>query len=78
MKIIEENNLKILLAKEGYLLKAKEDVYKEAYIDEFGNQIREHIPYFFEKGYIPESMTLEKAKEIYEEVKREEVEEWKI
>ncbi len=78
MKIIEENNLDILLATEGYLLKSKDDVYKEAYEDEFGNQMREHIPYYFERGYIPKNITLEKAKEIYEEVKREEVEEWKI
>lgn len=76
MKIIEENNLKILIAAEGYFLKSREDVCKEAYIDEFGNQIREHIPYFFEKGYVPENMTLEKAKLIYEEVKREEAEKW--
>ncbi len=75
MKIIEENNLKVLVAEKGYFLKAKDDVYKEAYEDEFGNQMREHMPYFFEKGYIPKSMTLEKAKEIYEE---EEVEKWKI
>lgn len=78
MKIIEENNLKVLVTTDGYLLKSKDDVYKEAYEDKFGNQIREHIPYFFEKAYIPKNMTLEKAKEIYEEIKREEVEEWKI
>lgn len=29
-----------------------------------------------EKAYIPKNMTLEKVKEIYEEIKREEVEEW--
>lgn len=73
MKIIEENNLKVLISKEGYLLKSREDVYKETYEDEFGNQIREHIPYFFEKAYIPESMTIEKAKEMYEEIKESDV-----
>ena len=76
MKIIEENNLKVLIAEEGYLLKAKDDVYKESFVDEYGNQIREHIPYFFEKAYIPKNINLEKAKEIYEEIIREEVEEW--
>lgn len=73
MKIIEENNLNILLATEGYLLKAKDDVYKEAYEDEFGNQMREHIPYYFEKAFIPKTMTLEKAKEMYEEIKESDV-----
>lgn len=76
MTITEENNLRILIAEKGYLLKSKDDVYKEQYIDEFGNLMREHIPYYFEKAYVPESMTIEKVKEIYEEVKREEVEEW--
>lgn len=76
MKIIEENNLKILIAAEGYFLKSREDVYKEAYEDKFGNQMRDHIPYCFERGYIPKNITLEKAKEIYEEIKREEVGEW--
>jgi len=49
MKIIEENNLRVLVSKEGYLLKAKEDVYQESYEDENGNTIREHIlqnPYY--------------------------------
>ena len=73
MKIIEENNLRVLVSKEGYLLKAKEDVYQESYEDENGNTIREHIPYYFERAYIPESITLEKAKEMYEEIKESDV-----
>lgn len=76
MTITEENNLRILIAEKSYLLKSKDDVYKEQYIDEFGNLMREHIPYCFERGYIPKNITLEKAKEIYEEIKREEVGEW--
>jgi len=73
MKIIEENNLRILIAEKGYLLKSKVDVYKEAYIDEFGNEIREHVPYYFEKAYIPETMTIESAEDIYEEIKESDV-----
>lgn len=73
MKIIEEKGLKVLIAKEGYLLKAKDDVYKEAYEDEYGNLMREHVPYYFEKAYVPENVTIESAKEIYEEIKESDV-----
>jgi len=76
LKIIEENNLRVLISEDGCLLKAKDDIYKESFEDEYGNAIREHIPYYFEKAYIPESMTLENAKEIYEEINKEEVEKW--
>lgn len=73
MKIINEKELKALVAEEGYLLKSKDDEYKESYIDEFGNQMREHIPHFFKKAYVPESMTIEKAEKIYEELKEGDV-----
>ena len=68
MKIIQENNLFILISRDGYLLKSKEDVYVEAFIDENGNEMREHIPYLFKRAYVPKNMTIEMAKEIYEEV----------
>lgn len=45
MKIIDENNLKILIAEDDYFLKAKDDEYQESYLDEFKNEIREHVPY---------------------------------
>lgn len=69
MKIINEKGLKVLVAEEGYLLKSKDDEYREAYIDEFGNQMREHIPHYFKKAYVPESMTIENVEKIYEEIK---------
>jgi len=72
VKIIKEVKLKVLIAEDEYLLKEKDDVYVEAFIDENGNEIREHIPYLFKKAYVPENMTIEEAKEIYEEVKEKE------
>lgn len=68
MKIIQENNLYILVPRDEFLLKAKDDIYQEAYVDENGNEIREHIPYTFKKAYIPKDMFLQEAKEIYEEI----------
>lgn len=74
MKIIEEKDLKVLIAEKGYLLKSKDDEYKEAYIDELGNEIREHVPYYFEKAYLPKNITIEDVKNIYEEIEEKEVE----
>lgn len=74
MKIIEENNWKILVSEEGYLLRQRDDEYKEGYIDGFGNQIREHVPYYFEKAYLPKNITIEDVKNIYEEIEKKEVE----
>lgn len=72
MKIINEEKLKVLITKEGHLLKAKNDIRKEAYIDENKNEIREHLPYTFKKAYIPKSMTIEEAEKIYEEIEEKE------
>jgi len=39
VKIIKEVKLKVLIAEDEYLLKEKDDVYVEAFIDENGNEI---------------------------------------
>jgi len=69
MKIIEKESFNILEASEGYLLKDKNDIYIPAYIDKEGNEVEEHIPYYFKKAYVPTSLTLEEAENIYEEIK---------
>ncbi len=71
MTLEKNEKLTILRASDGYNLKSKLDIYKPSYIDEEGNKIEEHIPYYFEMAYVPDSMTLDKAKELYEEVKVE-------
>lgn len=68
MEIIKKEKVNILQAKEGYLLKEKTVAYKAAYIDEKGNEVEEHKPYYFFKAYVPKDLTLEKAKEMYEEI----------
>lgn len=68
MQIIKEGKLNKLIAETNYLLKAKEDNYTPAYIDENGNQIEEHLPYAFEYAYLPDSITLEMAQSMYDEL----------
>lgn len=68
MKIIEESNMNLLIADDGYSLKEKIDIYKSSYYDNQGNYIEEYIPYLFKKAYIPKNMTLEMLQEKYEEI----------
>lgn len=71
MKIIEKENFNILEANEKYALKSKNDIYTPAYIDKEGNEIEEHMPYYFKKAYVPKNITLEEAEKLYEEVLEE-------
>ncbi len=73
MKIINENNLKVLIADEGKALKSKNDNYEEKHTDTNGNVIEEHFPYYFTKAYIPPTMTIDKATEQYDELNDDEV-----
>ena len=68
MELIKHGNLNKLIAEEGYLLKSKEDNYVPAHIDEEGNQVEEHLPYAFEYAYLPDSITLEMAQNMYDEL----------
>lgn len=67
MKLIEKDNFNILMAEENYKIHAKDDVYIEAHIED-GEEVPEHFPYFFKTAYLPKTVSLEDAKEIYEEV----------
>ena len=68
MKIIEESNMNLLVADDGYSFKEKTDIYRSSYYDNQGNYIEEYIPYLFKKAYIPKNMTLEMLQEKYEEI----------
>lgn len=71
MEIIKQGNLTLLKAKEGYKLREIKDNYIPKSIDEEENVIEEYIPYYFDKAYVPNNMTLEKLEEMYEEVEAE-------
>ena len=70
MRLIKENGLNILKADENKLLKVIGDDYKPQIKDEEGNIIEEeYIPYTTDTVYLGKSFdTLEKAKNIYEEI----------
>lgn len=65
MKIIETETLKKLIAEEGKQIREIKDVYKEAYIDENGNQVEEHLPYYTTLIYLPKSISNEEIEKMY-------------
>ncbi len=75
MKLIQYTNPRILIADEGKHFRDKDDIYKEAYIDENGNKIPEHFPYYMTMCFPGVQIkTLEQAQELYIEEKIEESE----
>lgn len=74
MQIILRTTPAMVIADEGKKLRDINDVYKEAYIDEEGNEIPENIPHYTDVVFIPNSLTEEQVKELYVEEEIEEVE----
>lgn len=68
MELIKENGLSKLIPSEGLVLKSKTDIYVKASTDDLGNTIPEHLPFYSSYVYLPESITLEMAKELYDEL----------
>jgi len=65
MKIIETEKMKKLIADEGKQIRSINDVYKEAYIDEEGNEVEEHFPYYTTLIYLPKSIPNEDIEKMY-------------
>lgn len=57
----------MVVADKGKKLRTKDDTYKEAYIDEFGNQIPAHEPYYSTTIFVPSDFTEEMMNELYVE-----------
>lgn len=71
MQVILHTNPAMAIASKGKKLRDKNDIYQEAYVDEEGNNIEEHIPHYTDVIFIPNSLTEEEVKELYveEEIK---------
>ena len=74
MQIILRTTPAMVIADEGKKLRDKNDEYKEAYVDEEGNEIPEHFPHYTDVVFIPNSLTEEQVKALYVEEEIEEVE----
>lgn len=67
MQVILRTTPAMVIADEGKKLRDVNDVYKEAYVDEEGNEIEEHFPHYTDVIFIPNSLTEEEVKELYVE-----------
>lgn len=68
MKLINYTNPRILIANEGKHFRDKNDVYVPQHIDEQGNVIPEHIPYYMTMCFPGiQIQTIEDANELYVE-----------
>lgn len=66
MKLINYTTPRILIADEGKHFRDKNDVYVEEHIDEEGNIIPEHFPYYMTMCFPgAQIQTIEQAEEIY-------------
>lgn len=74
MQVILRTKPAMVIADAGKKLRARSDVYKEAYVDEDGNEWDEHLPHYSDVVFIPNDMTEEQVKELYVEEEIEEVE----
>ena len=73
MQLIQYTTPRLLIADEGMVLRDKNDLYKPAVYDEQGNLIEEEHKPYYTTVIFPASQidTLEKAKELYIEEKKE-------
>lgn len=65
MQIILRTVPAMVIADEGKKLRDAKDIYIEAYTDEEGNEVEEHIPHYSDVIFIPNSLTKEQVKELY-------------
>ena len=74
MQVILHTTPAMAIADKGKKLRDKNDVYKEAYTDEEGNEFPEQLPHYTDVVFIPNSLTEKQVKELYVEEEIEEVE----
>lgn len=66
MQLINHTKPKLLIADEGKRIRRINDIYSEEYIDEDGNVVPAHEPYYTTVIFVPDSFT-EKDMELYVE-----------
>lgn len=67
MRIEKTEKFNVLYADEGKQIRAINDVYKKAYIDENGFENEEYIPNYFEMAYVPFTINEDNMNEHYVE-----------
>lgn len=72
MEIIKHTKPRLLIADENKHIRDVNDVYRKEYIDEAGNIIEEHKPYYSTVIFLADQIqTLEEAKKLFVEEEME-------
>ena len=67
MYFFDYTNPKMIVADKGKHIRGKEDVYVAEHIDEDGNIVPEHFPYYSTTIFVPDTFTEEQMYELYVE-----------
>ena len=67
MQLINWTKPKMIISDEGKQIRDKKDVYVPEHIDEEGNLIPEHFPYYSTTIFVPDNFTEEQMNELYVE-----------
>ena len=65
MKLFSYTKPKMIVADEGKQIRAINDIYVAEYVDEEGNIVPEHFPYYATTIFVPDSFTEEQMNELY-------------
>jgi hypothetical protein len=65
MKLFSYTKPRMIVADEGKMIRAINDVYVAEYVDEEGNIVPEHFPYYATTIFVPDSFTEEQMNELY-------------
>lgn len=67
MRYFDWTKPKMIVADKGKHIRSVDDVYVAEYVDEEGNVVPEHIPYYSTTIFVPDSFTEEQMNELYVE-----------
>ena len=67
MKFFNYTKPKMIVADEGKHIRDINDVYVAEHIDENGNLVEEHIPYYSTTIFVPDAFAEEQMNELYVE-----------
>ena len=67
MILFDYTSPKMIVAEKGKHIRDINDVYEPKHIDEEGNLIPEHTPYYSTTIFVPDSFTEEQMNELYVE-----------
>ena len=65
MILFDYTKPKMIVADKGKQKRSIDDVYVAEYVDEEGNTVPEHFPYYTTTIFVPDSFTEEQMNELY-------------